>query len=468
MFGNGGKTTYISVYVGVRDVEFVTRLADFMWFPWLLGLFILVGLYLSVRTGFFQLFGIRRWLGDTAGSLFRAGRRQGTGITRLQVLATALASTIGTGSVAGVATAIWFGGPGAVFWMWVSALLGMMTGCAEKILTLCWRRLGPDGNWQGGPMYYISQGMHSRFLAGWFAIACVGGSLVGGGMVQTNAIVQSFDNAFGAHRLLVGVVVAVLAGMVLVGGIGRIAGVSQLLMPAMALLFLGSAVAVLWLCRSQILDALELIVKNALTPQAAAGGVGVAAALRYGVARGVFTNEAGMGSTAIAHANADTKQPGEQGMWGMFEVFFATLIVCTATALVILCAGVYAPATVGTGADVGVSLAADSFGRVLGPTGAWIVEISVVLFAFSSVLGWSYYGQAAVDWLFTGRWNRPVWLCAFLAACVLGSIVPAELVWQLVDLFTALMALPNLTALLWLSPQALRELQNYLKVKETQ
>ncbi len=462
MGGNGGGTTHISVYVGVCDVEFVARLADFMWFPWLLGLFILVGLYFSVRTGFFQLFGIGRWLGDTAGSLFRAGRRQGTGITRLQVLATALASTIGTGSVAGVATAIWFGGPGAVFWMWVSALLGMMTGCAEKILTLRWRQLGPDGNWRGGPMYYISQGMHSRFLAGWFAVACVGGSLVGGGMVQTNAIAQSLDNAFGVHRLLVGVVVAVLAGMVLIGGIGRIAKVSQLLMPAMALLFLGSAGAVLWLCRAQLPDALELIVKRALTPKAAAGGVGVAAALRYGVARGVFTNEAGMGSTAIAHANADTKRPGEQGMWAMFEVFFATLVVCTATALVILCAGVYDPATVGTGADVGVSLAADSFGRVLGPAGARIVEISVVLFAFSSVLGWSYYGQSAVDWLLAGRRNRPVWLGAFLAACVLGSIVPAELVWQLVDLFTALMALPNLAALLYLAPQAVEQLKQYL------
>lgn len=444
----------------------LARVADFMWFPWLLGLFLLVGLYYSVRTGFFQVFGMGRWMGDTAGGLLRAGRRQGTGITRLQALTTALASTIGTGSVTGVATAVWFGGPGAVFWMWVSALFGMMTGCAEKILTLRWREPGIDGGWRGGPMYYIAQGMQSRFLAVWFSAACIGGALAGGGMVQTNAIAQSIDRVMGADRLWVGAAVAVLAGVILVGGIGRIARVSQLLMPVMALLFLGSAAAVLWSCRDRLPGAFAVIVKSALTPKSAAGGVGAAAALRYGVARGVFTNEAGMGSTAMAHASADTKRPGEQGMWGMFEVFFATLVVCTATALVILCAGVYDPAAAGAGADVGVSLAAESFSRVLGQTGARVVEISVVLFAFSSVLGWSFYGQAAMGWLFGGRWVKPVWLCTFLSACVVGSVVPSELVWQLVDLFSALMALPNLTALLFLSPQVLELLGEYLDSKK--
>ena len=285
-------------------------------------------------------------------------------------------------------------------------------------------------------------------------------------MVQTNAIAQSLERAVGADRFWVGIVVAVLAGVVLFGGIGRIARVSQVLMPVMALLFLGSAGAVLWLCRARLPGAFALIVKSALLPRSAVGGVGVAAALRYGVARGVFTNEAGMGSTAIAHASADTQRPGEQGMWGMFEVFFATLVVCTATALVILCAGVYDPAAAGRGVDVGVSLAADSFGRVLGSTGARLVEVSVVLFAFSSVLGWSFYGQAAVEWLFAGRWTKPAWLCAFLSACVWGSVAPAEQVWKLVDLFSALMALPNLSALLFLSPQALNLLGEYLHFKQ--
>jgi len=446
-------------------VALLGRAVDFFWFPWLLGAFLFTGLYFSVRTGFFQLFGVRRWLGDTAGSLLRAGRRQGNGISRLQALTTALASTIGTGSVTGVATAIWFGGPGAVFWMWVSGVLGMMTGCAEKILALRWRRTDKSGNWRGGPMYYIAQGLHSRFLAGCFALACLGGALAGGGMVQTNAIVQSLDSAVGTNRLWVGVMVAVLAGAILIGGIERIARVSQVLMPAMALLFLGSAGVVLWLCRARLPDALALIVTSALTPSAGLGGVGGWTAMRYGFARGVFTNEAGMGSTAIAHANADTEQPGEQGMWGIFEVFFATLVVCTATALVILCAGIYDPATAGVDTDVGVKLAATSFGHYLGPAGEWIVEVSVVLFAFSSVLGWSYYGQTALEWLCEGRMIRPIWLCLFLSACVMGSVVPAELVWQLVDLCSGLMALPNLAALLFLSPQVLKSMREYLSLR---
>ncbi len=446
----------------------MAHVADFMWFPWLLGLFMLVGLYFSLRTGFFQLFGLRRWLGDTAGSLVHAGRRQGSGITRLQALTTALASTIGTGSVAGVATAIWFGGPGAVLWMWISALLGMMTGCAEKILTLYWRRPGTDGTWRGGPMYYIAQGMKSRFLAVWFTVACIGGALVGGGMVQTSAIAQSLDAAVGTNRLWVGIAVAVLAGAILIGGIGRIARVSQLLMPVMAVVFLTGAGMALWVCRDRLPGAFMLIVKSALTPSAGIGGVGAWTAMRYGFARGVFTNEAGMGSTAIAHANADTKQPGEQGMWGIFEVFFATLVVCTATALVILCAGVYDPEMASVGTDIGVQLAADSFGSALGSIGEWIVEVSVVLFAFSSVLGWSFYGQAALDWLVESPRLRPIWVAAFLAACVLGSVAPSELVWQAVDLFSALMALPNLTALLFLSPQAIKSLKEYLQLRETE
>ena len=189
------------------------------------------------------------------------------------------------------------------------------------------------------------------------SVACVGGALVSGGMVQTNAIAQSLNGALGTRNLGVGVGVAVLAGLILVGGIGRIARVSQWLMPAMALLFLGSAGVIVWLCRARLPDMLVAIVTCALSPRSAVGGVGMMAALRYGVARGVFTNEAGMGSTAIAHANTDTKRPGEQGMWGIFEVFFATVVVCTATALVILCAGVYDPTTAGVGLDVGVNLA---------------------------------------------------------------------------------------------------------------
>ena len=465
-------------FCGGMDMSFVQRLTDFMWNPWLLGLVLLTGLYYSVRTGFFQIFGIKTWVKTTVGSLFSGRQNSTSGITRFQALATALASTIGTGSIAGVATAIFFGGPGAVFWMWVCAVLGMMTGCAEKVLAVRWRQPGRDGKWEGGPMHYLAHGMKSPFLAGWFAIACVGGALVGGDLVQSNSIAQALNTTFGWDRLITGVITAALAGIVLVGGIGRIARFSELLVPVMALLFLGSAAVVLWVRREYLGDALGMIVSCALSPRAAAGGVGgygISAALRYGVARGVFTNEAGMGSSAMAHANADTKHPGEQGMWGILEVFVATPVICTMTALVILTAGVYDPAgalgAIGaedlSGALVGVPLTAASFAVVLGAAGEGIVSVCLLMFAFSSLLGWSYYGESALGWLLRGRRWRPVWRGVFLIVAVAGSVGELELVWQLVDLFTALMALPNLAALLWLSPQVLQSINEWLEHKSS-
>ncbi len=451
---------------------FVERLSNFIWNPWLLGVFLCTGLYYSIRTGFFQLFGIRTWLWGTLGQLLKPAKETDAGITRFQALATALASTIGTGSIAGVATAIWFGGPGAVFWMWVSAFLGMMIGWGEKILTIKYRRKRPDGTFDGGPMYYLRDGLKSPFLAGWFALSCVGGALAGGDLVQSNSIAQALNTLFGWDKLIVGIVTAALAGVVLVGGIGRIARFSELLVPVMALLFLGSGAVVLWVRRAWLPGALKLIVTSALIPRAVAGGVGgytITTALRYGVARGVFTNEAGVGSSALVHANANVKHPGEQGLWGILEVFVATILICTVTALVILSAGVYDPARAlgsGSGAAVaGVPLAAASFAVVLGKAGEWVVSVCLVLFAFSSLLGWSYYGETALEWLVKGKKWRACWRAVFLLTTVLGSVGDVGFVWQTVDLFTALMALPNLGALLTLSPQALRCWREYIDEK---
>jgi AGCS family alanine or glycine:cation symporter len=245
----------------------------------------------------------------------------------------------------------------------------------------------------------------------------------------------------------------------------------------MALLFLGSGSVVLWVRRAALPHALYLIVTSAFTPAAAAGGVGgytISAALRYGVARGVFTNEAGMGASALAHANADTDMPGEQGMWGILEVFTATLVICTMTALVILTTGIYDPAqALGairsgdfSGVEIGVPLTAASFAVVLGRTGEWVVSVCLLMFAFSSLLGWSYYGEAALGWLVKGKYRNVVWRIAFLAATVVGSVGDVSFVWQLVDLFTALMALPNLAALLILSPQVLDSLNRYLSTEK--
>lgn len=440
-------------------MERLGLLADRLWTPWLLGLFLITGLYYSVRTGFFQLFGVRRWLGDTLGRLGQQKGKRERGISRFQVLATALGSTIGTGSVAGVATAVCFGGPGAVFWMWVSAVLGMMTGCGEKILAVSYRRREGDG-WQGGPMYYLANGLHSRFLAGWFALACVGGALCGGCLVQSNSMAQALHNTLGWDKLAVGVGTAALVFVGLRGGLARIARVSEYLVPVMGVLFLGAGVAVLWVRRAYLPGALSAILTEAFRPQAAAGGWCMSTALRYGVARGVFTNEAGMGSSALAHASSSVEHPGEQGMWGILEVFVATLLICTMTALVILTCGVFDP--MDSAALAGVPLTAASFSVVLGGAGEWVVNICLLLFAFSSLLGWSYYGRTAVEWLAGGWAARWLWPVTFLGVTVLGSVTPTGEAWQLVDLFTALMALPNLAALLVLSPQVLKQLRDYL------
>ena len=450
------------------------RLGDFIWNPWLLGLFLLTGLYLSVRTGFFQLFDCGLWLRTTLGSLFRKKEPRGgrRGITQFQALSTALASTIGTGSIAGVATAIFYGGPGAVFWMWVSAFLGMMTGCVEKILAVRYRETSPEGGWQGGPMCYMEKGLHSRALAVLFSACCVCASLGGGNMVQSNSIATALEATFGWDRLAVGVVTALLTGAVILGGIGRIGKVSERLVPLMAFLFLGGGVVVLAVHAGAIPGALAAILEGAFTPKAALGGgagYGMAAAMRYGVARGVFTNEAGMGSSAMAHAASDVKESAEQGMWGIFEVFVATLVVCTVTALVILTTGVYDPEAAlrvlqsgsAEGALVGAPLSAAAFGTVFGRWGGVFVSVCLILFAFTSLLGWSYYGERGLSYLTRStRWRWP-YRILFLAAVAAGSVGEVSAVWQLADIFNGLMALPNLAALLLLSPEALTLLRTW-------
>ena len=451
------------------------RLGDAIWNPWLLGLFLLVGLYYSLRTGFFQLFGCPIWLKTTLGSLFhrpKAGKSRG--ITQTQALATALASTIGTGSIAGVASAIFYGGPGAVFWMWISAFLGMMTGCAEKILAVRYHRPSPEGGWEGGPIEYITNGLGTKPLALTFALCCTGAALIGGGMVQANSIATATEAAFGVPRIAAGVGVAVLTGTVILGGIGRIGKVSERLVPVMALMFLTGGILVI-ICHAEALPAvLGRIFTAAFTPKSAFGGTlgyGIGKAMRYGIARGVFTNEAGLGSSAIAHAAADVKEPAEEGMWGIFEVFVATLLVCTVTALVILTTGVYDEGAAllaletGTATDgmAGAPLSSAAFATVLGRLGGPFVSMCLFLFAFSSLIGWSYYGERGLTALTGSHRAVPLFRMTFLVFIVAGSVWKLNTVWQIADICNGLMALPNLLTLLLLSPEALSILNKWLQ-----
>ena len=447
-------------------MEFLARLTDFIWSPWLLGLFLLTGLVYSLGSGFFQIFGFRLWLRSTLGSLFHGRKKAGDGLSSLQALATALASTMGTGSIAGVATALTLGGPGAVFWMWISALLAMMTGCGEKLLAVKYQRPAPGGGLQGGPMFYLRDGVGSPLLAGWFALACLPATLAGGNLVQSSSIALSLEAAFGLERVWVGVVTTLLAGLVMVGGIGRIAKVSSALVPAMALLYLGSGSLVLAGNWRAIPEAVELIFTCALSPSAALGGGAgwtVASALRYGVARGVFTNEAGLGTSAMAHGAAQVDHPARQGMWGVFEVFLSTLVVCTVTALTILVSGAWEPAN--PSMLTGAPLTAAAFGSVLGRAGEGVVALSLLLFAFSSILGWSYYGQQCLRYLSGGDRLLPAYRTVFLACTLAGALWEPGAIWLLVDLSNALMALPNLAALLMLAPEALSTLRQWTELR---
>ncbi len=441
-------------------MSWVGRAADALWNPWLLGLFLFTGLVYSLGSGFFQLFGLPLWLRATLGGLFRREKGAKWGLSPLQSLATALASTMGTGSIAGVATALTLGGPGAVFWMWASAWLGMMTGFGEKLLSVRFQRPAPGGGMQGGPMFYLRDGLGWHGAALWFTLACLPATLAGGDLVQSSSIAQALESSFALPRLATGLVTAALAALVLMGGVGRIARVSSALVPAMALLYLGAGGWVL-LCRATALPgALKLIFLCALSPRAALGGGAgwtVASALRYGVARGVFTNEAGLGPSAMAHGAADHACPVRQGFWGMFEVALATLLVCSVTALVILVSGVWQPGS--PKALTGTSLTAAAFSSVLGPAGSWTVSLCLLLFAFSSILGWSYYGQQCLRYLTGDDRLLPLYRALFLLCIPLGAVWENAVVWELVDLCNALMALPNLVGLIVLAPTALGELR---------
>ena len=448
-------------------------LTDALWNPWLLGCFLLTGFYCSVKTGFFQLFGLCSWLSATAGSILRpAGKRQSGEISQLQALCTALASTIGTGSIAGVATAIWLGGPGAVFWMWVSAALGMMTGFVEKTLAVRTRIRGTGGEWMCGPMYYLRTGVGSRILAGWYAAACLCASLISGNLVQSNAIADILHTAFGWERIIVGAGVSFAVAVVMVGGLKRVAQVSSWLVPVMTVLYLGSGLAVLISRAEILLETIKMIFFCAVSPKAVfGGGIGysVSYAMRYGVARGVFTNEAGLGTSSIALAAAEVDHPARQGMWGILEVGVSTIMVCTVTALTILTSGVYDPVLGAAGVPpvcgIGAPLTAAAFSSVLGEGGTLVVTASLLLFAFSSMIGWSYYGVQCLTYL-GGRKTVIFWFrLIFFVVAAAGSVCDVEQTWILVDLCNAMMAIPNLIGVWILSGKGLEELRDWEQKK---
>ena len=407
--------------------------------------FLLVGagLWLSVASGFLPLRRPGRVLQATLGSFFRRRSGKEEGITPFQAVSTALAGTLGTGNIAGVATAIVAGGPGAVFWMWCSALLGMATKYAEVLLAVEYRIRDREGRWQGGPMEYLARGLGMPWLAGIFCLFCALASFGIGNATQVGAVAQTMAQDFGLPPFLTGCALALLAGLVMMGGLRRIGAFTAAFVPLMALLYLGTGALVLVKNAAAIPDALSLIFRCAFTPQAAAGGAAgytVRQAVHFGVARGVFTNEAGLGSAPIAHAGAAARGPVEQGCWGILEVFVDTILMCGFTALIILSGGELWR----SGLD-GAALTSAVFTAALGPLGGRVVSLSILLFAFSTVLGWGYYGERAIAWL-TGerRWTVTLYRLCYLLVMILAAPARLPLVWSLSDLLNGAMMVPNL------------------------
>jgi alanine or glycine:cation symporter, AGCS family len=421
-----------------------------VWGPPMLVLIVGTGVYLSVRTNFLQVGKFGFAMKQTLFKIFDKTEISEDGdITPFQALSTALAATIGTGNIAGVATAIAIGGPGAVFWMWVSAFFGMMTKFAEVVLAIQFREKNKDGNWVGGPMYYITDGLGQNWkwlayiFAGFGALAAFGI----GNMVQANSVAAALEATFNIPVLVSGVVLAIAAGAVILGGLKRIAAVTEKIVPFMAVFYMIGAIVIVILNVVHIPEALGLIFRHAFTAKAGVGGFAgatVMMAMRFGVARGVFSNEAGLGSAPIAHAAARTDHPVRQGLWGVFEVFADTIVICTLTALTIITSGVW------DSGITGAALTTAAFNEGLPGPGGIIVAIGILFFAFSTLLSWAYYGEKCAEYILGSGFNK-VYRIIWLPLIVLGAIGSLTMIWDIADTLNGLMAIPNLVALLGLS-----------------
>lgn len=432
----------------------VATLSSWVWGPPMLILLVGTGLYLTILLKGMQF----RALPHAFKLIFQKDHGHVGDISHFAALMTALAATVGIGNIVGVATAITLGGPGAVFWMWMTGLVGMATKYAEAVLALKYREQGQHGM-RGGPMYYLAKGANLPALGWLFALFTALATFGIGNMTQANAVAGIFESTFQIEPWLTGVVLMLLTGLVLLGGIRAIGRFTSVLVPFMIVAYVGAGLIVLALNASEIPHAFGLIFYHAFNPAAASGGfagAAVAAAIRFGVARGVFSNESGLGSGPIAAAAARTNDPVKQALVSMTQTFIDTLVVCSMTALVILTA---TPWQKGVSATQLTSL---SFAETLGHSGEIIVAISTALFAYSTLIGWSYYGEKAIEYLFGERSIR-IYRVVFVAMIVVGAMMKLEFVWNFSDLMNGMMALPNLIALLLLSKTVKQETDRYFK-----
>lgn len=440
---------------------FVGKVNDVLWNKQLLLLFLLLGtgIYFTLGTRFIQIrkFG-EGWKRLFGGFSLRGAKAGKDGMSSFQALTTAIAAQVGTGNITGCATALYSGGPGAIFWMWVSAFFGMSTIYGEAVLAQKFKTVDADGQVTGGPIYYIRGAFRGRFgklLAGFFSIAIILALGFMGNMVQSNSIGDAFHTAFGVPKIAVGIAVAVIAGFIFIGGVKRIAAFAEKVVPIMACFYVLGCAVILCINHAALLDAVKSIFVCAFNPQAMFGGamgLGVKEAMRFGVARGLFSNEAGMGSTPHAHALAKVEKPEDQGVVAMMGVFIDTFVVLTMTALVILSSGMLEPVT---GALKGTALAQAAFNAAFGGFGNVFVAICMLFFAFTTIVGWYFFGETNVKALFGKKAVLPYALIT-VAFIVIGSYQKVDLVWDMSDMFNGLMVIPNLLAVLALSRMVLQ------------
>ena len=434
-----------------------------------------VGLYLSLRTGFVQIRKFPYALKTTLGRIFKKKEASDGSMTPFQAVCTALAGTVGTGNIAGVAGAIAIGGPGAVFWMWVSAILGMCTKFSEVTLAVHFRERNPEGDYVGGPMYYIKNGLSKNwhFLAVLFSAFGVLTVFGTGNATQVNTITTAINSALlnfnviskssvDTVNLIIGIFVAILVALILLGGIKRIGQVAERLVPFMAFIYIFFALGVVVLNINHLPSVFGSIINGAFHPASVTGGVvgSFFMSMKKGVARGIFSNEAGLGTGSIAHACADTKEPVKQGLLGIFEVFTDTILICTLTALVILCSGI----PIGFGADAGAELTISGFTATYGNWISIFTAVALCCFAFSTIIGWGLYGARCIEFLFSSKVIKPFMLVYSLVA-ILGATVDLGMLWSIAETFNGLMAIPNLITLFLLSGTVVKLVKEYFHEK---
>lgn len=441
-----------------------------VWGTPMLVLILATGIYFTVRTGFFQLFKAKFIHRETFAAIFSKKQvhtsSEKNSISQFQAVSTALAATLGTGNIAGVATAISIGGPGAVFWMWISALFGMMTSFAENVLGIYFRRKNKKGEWTGGAMYSLEYGLQGKSglrllakpLAVLFSLFCVLASFGIGNMTQVNSIATMLDSSFSIPPVVTGSVLAAIVGMVIIGGIQRIGKFTEKFVPLMAAVYSIGTIVILAVNWRAIPSVFSAIFQSAFGFDAVSGGISGALlkeALSMGFKRGVFSNEAGLGSGVMVNAASDVKEPVVQGMWGVFEVFFDTIVMCTLTAFALLSTGVLE-----TSSAEGAALVGEAFSHGFGPFAGHFIAVAMLFFAFSTILGWSFYGEKCMEYLF-GTKSTLFYKILFVPFIILGATMSLELVWDISDTLNGLMALPNLIGVLALSGTVFQITRNY-------